>query len=830
VLDVLSGLGEKWQYGNTMKIDRLKEIIGVIARPLAFAERSGPHAIKNLARFVSGQVTDALGQTVRSPAVEAELVHLSQLFSDYDQLSEVLRIRRVAEARGVLANLERLVANSSSLSSAGATYRLSDHPIQYVRGVGPKRAEVLSRLGIRSVEDAVWSLPWRYEDRSQIRSIKSLVPGDVAAVDAQVQSVRLKVTNYQRRKLVEATLDDGTGCLYLIWFNQAYLVDTFKPGQRVMIYGQVKTREGRWTQLQMENPVFEILDHPGTTIRDLVHMGRIIPIYHGRETKSRILVSDRLRAMMKLIVDQYAEGAIDPLPLEMRRRRGLLPLNRAIMAAHFPALGTDLNELNRGCTPAHRRLAFEDFLLLELALGQKREDVKRESRVLTYDLLSPLSTRLLESLPFCLTPAQTRVLQDIRRDLASPHPMNRLIQGDVGSGKTVVAVLGMLLAVGSGYQTALMAPTEILAEQHYLTLQRLLKPLDVSCLLLSGGRGGKKREATLGAIADGSVRIIVGTHALIQQDVRFQQLGLAVVDEQHKFGVMQRATLKEKGYAADVLVMTATPIPRTLALTVYGDLDVSVIDAMPPGRRPVRTLLFAENQRARMYRLVEDELARGHQAYVVFPLVEESEKVDLQAAMTGAERLQEQIFPTWKVGLIHGRMKAHEKEGVMTAFKEKRIQVLVATTVIEVGIDIANASVMLVEHADRFGLAQLHQLRGRVGRGLQQSYCLLMAPSRLTEEGRRRLEALVKSHDGFLIAEEDLAIRGPGEFFGTRQWGPADLRVANLIRDAKILEEAREEAARLLQQDPTLARPEHAELRSSLLRRWRDKLDLVGVS
>jgi ATP-dependent DNA helicase RecG len=408
--------------------------------------------------------------------------------------------------------------------------------------------------------------------------------------------------------------------------------------------------------------------------------------------------------------------------------------------------------------------------------------------------------------------------------------MNRLIQGDVGSGKTVVAVLAMLLAVGSGYQAAFMAPTEILAEQHYRTLQGLLKPLHVSCLLLSGGHGGTKRDATLAAIADGSAQVVVGTHALIQQDVRFQQLGLAVVDEQHKFGVMQRATLKEKGYSADVLVMTATPIPRTLALTVYGDLDVSVIDAMPPGRRPVRTLLFGENQRARMYRLVEDELVRGRQAYVVFPLVEESEKVDLQAAMTGAQLLQEQVFPTWKVGLIHGRMKAREKERVMTAFKEERIQVLVATTVIEVGIDIANASVMLVEHADRFGLAQLHQLRGRVGRGLHQSYCLLMAPNRVTEEGRRRLEALVKSHDGFVIAEEDLAIRGPGEFFGTRQWGPADLRVANLIRDAKILDEAREEAVRLLQQDPALSKPDHAELKGSLLRRWRDKLDLAGVS
>jgi len=374
-----------------------------------------------------------------------------------------------------------------------------------------------------------------------------------------------------------------------------------------------------------------------------------------------------------------------------------------------------------------------------------------------------------------------------------------------------------------------MAPTEILAEQHYLNLHRLLEPLGVTCALLVGGRA-KKREEALAAIADGSAGIVIGTHALIQQGVRFHKLGLAVIDEQHKFGVLQRATLKEKGYAPDVLVMTATPIPRTLALTVYGDLDLSVIDAMPPGRTPIRTLLFTEGQRARAYRLIEDELAQGRQAYVVFPLVAESEKVDLQAAITGAERLQQEVFSKWTVGLIHGRMKAERKDRVMADFKAGRIQVLVATTVIEVGIDVSNATVMLVEHADRFGLAQLHQLRGRVGRGAHQSYCFLMGPQRLSEEARRRLEALVKSHDGFVIAEEDLRIRGPGEFFGTRQWGPSDLRVANLIRDAKILEEAREEATRVLKGDPHLALPEHTELKAALLRRWQQKLELAAVS
>jgi ATP-dependent DNA helicase RecG len=820
-------------------MDRLQEIIQVIARPLEFAARSGPAgvmAIKDLGGFVSKQVTGALGQAVHAPAVEADLLHLLQLFSDYEKLDPVLRLQRIAEARALLNRLHGTVEPRPGPSVP--VYRLWEYPIQYVRGVGPKKAEVLARAGIRTVEDAVWSLPWRYEDRTQVRSIGSLVPGQSAVVAAEVQAAALKVTAHQRKKLVEVTVSDRTGDLHLIWFNQAYLAETFQTGQRLMLYGLVKPRNGKWTQLQMENPVFEILDAPHPSplpggereILDLTHMGRIVPIYHGRETKQRLMVSDRMRAVMKVLVDQYADGAVDPLPAEIRRRRRLVTFGEAIRGAHFPAPIANLEELNSGRTPAHRRLAFEDFLLLELALGQKREEVTKESRILKYDLESPLPQRLLNVLPFRLTAAQARVLEQIHRDLAGPHPMNRLIQGDVGCGKTVVALLAMLAAVGSGYQAALMAPTEILAEQHYLTLQHYLESLAVSVILLVGGRGGKKRAETLAAIADGGAKIVVGTHALIQQGVRFRQLGLAVIDEQHKFGVLQRATLKEKGYTPDVLVMTATPIPRTLALTVYGDLDLSVIDAMPPGRTPIRTLLFTEGQRARAYRLVEEELALGRQAYTVYPLVEDSEKVDLQAAITGAARLQREVFPRRTVGLIHGRMKTGEKERVMAAFKGGDIQVLVATSVIEVGIDVANATVMLVEHADRFGLAQLHQLRGRVGRGPHQSYCFLMSPSRLSEEGRQRLEALVKSHDGFVIAEEDMRIRGPGEFFGTRQWGPADLRVANLIRDAKILEEAREEAALVLQRDPALARADHGELRAALLRRWGQKLDLASIS
>lgn len=808
----------------------LNEILHGIAHALESAARIGPKGRSAIHVFVADRVVRALRGAVRPPAVESDLLHLKHLFEDFESLEEGRRRERLGEAQALVDRLSR--TSGVSPEPVKPSCRLWECPVQYVRGVGPKKAEVLARAGIRTIEDAVWSLPWRYEDRTQVRLIENLIPGQEAVVAAEIQAVKLAVTAHKRRKLVEVTVADRTGSLHLVWFNQPYLAETLQAGQRLMFYGLVRPKDGRWTQLQMENPLFEILaSGPQVPAQaDLVHMGRIVPIYHGREMKTRTMPSDRVRAIMKALVDQYADGAVDALPPALVRDRRLLPFGAAIKAVHFPEPGASLDDLNRGRTAGHRRFAFEDFLLLELALGQKREEVRREARSLTYKLNQPLSQRLLQALPFRLTDAQVRVLGDIHRDLAGPHPMNRLIQGDVGCGKTIVAVAAMLAAVGSGLQAALMAPTEILAEQHYLNLKNLLEPLGVSCVLLAGGRAGKKRAAALAAIADGSARIVIGTHALIQQGVAFHKLGLAVIDEQHKFGVLQRATLKEKGYAPDVLVMTATPIPRTLALTLYGDLDLSVIDAMPPGRTPIRSLLFAEGQRARACRLIEDELAQGRQAYVVFPLVEESEKVDLKAAITGAERLQRGVFSKWTVGLIHGRMKSEEKDRVMTDFKAGRIQVLVATTVIEVGIDVANATVMLIEHADRFGLAQLHQLRGRVGRGAHQSHCLLMGPGRLSEDARRRLEALVKSHDGFVIAEEDMSIRGAGEFFGTRQWGPTDLRVANLIRDVKILEEAREEAARLLERDPGLARPEHAELKAALLRRWREKLELASVS
>jgi ATP-dependent DNA helicase RecG len=532
--------------------------------------------------------------------------------------------------------------------------------------------------------------------------------------------------------------------------------------------------------------------------------------------------------------------------MSLRARQRLIPIHDALQDVHFPKTGTDLQLLERGKTPAHRRLAFEELLLLQLALASRHRAVHEEPKDLRFNSQTPLLEKLGRLLPFCLTAAQDRVIREIFQDMISPRPMNRLVQGDVGSGKTAVALHALVLAGGSGYQAALMAPTEILAEQHYRNLSGMLQALGLQTTLVRGGEKSSVKKIQAGQLASGEIHVAIGTHALLQQGVQFKNLGLAVVDEQHKFGVLQRKTLIDKGYKPDVLVLTATPIPRTLAMTVYGDLDVSVIDALPPGRKPVRTCLFQNAQRRRAYQIVRDELRAERQAYVVYPLVDESEKVDLQAATQGAAQLQNGEFSEFRVGLLHGRMKAAEKEAVMADFKAGRIQVLVATTVIEVGVDVANATVILIEHAERFGLAQLHQLRGRVGRGNQQAYCLLMAQhlggGRVQSGGRamgsegsvstarERLDALVRSHDGFVIAEDDLRIRGPGEFFGLRQWGMPEFRVANLVSDADLLQQARQEAFSLLKADPGLKEAAHQELRAAMLRKWEKKLELGSIS
>jgi ATP-dependent DNA helicase RecG len=625
--------------------------------------------------------------------------------------------------------------------------------------------------------------------------------------------------------VLEAHVEDDTGSLRAVFFNQPYLEKVLAPGRRVMLSGTVSAGRRGWTDLRMEAPQYEIIDDDSEAP---LHVGRIVPIYH----ETRGVTSRQLRVLLHDLLEQYRGDVPEILPASVRQRHRLPVLADAIGELHFPAAGADLKALERGTTPAHRRLAFEEFFLLELALALRHRTVKDETKGIRFNPGTPLIGQLRARLPFRLTAAQERVVGEIARDMGSQRPMNRLIQGDVGSGKTIVALHAMLIACGSGYQAALMAPTEILAEQHGFTIRPMLEALDIPVVLLTSSGSTKSRTAALRQIERGEPSVIIGTHALIQKQVRFARLGLAVIDEQHKFGVLQRATFRAKGYQPDVLVMTATPIPRTLAMTVYGDLDVSVIDGLPPGRTPVRTVLFEESERRRAYQLLKEQIRAGRQGYVVYPLVDESEKLDLKAASQGAERLQATLFRTEKVGLIHGRMKADEKERTMAAFKRGAIQVLVATTVVEVGIDVPNATVMVVEHAERFGLAQLHQLRGRVGRGRHQSYCLLLTSMRpeAGSDGPQRLQALVHCADGFAVAEEDLRIRGPGEFFGVRQWGLPEFRVANLIRDAVLLAQARHEAFAVVDSDPHLSRPEHRLLKAAMLRRWEARLQLGSVS
>jgi ATP-dependent DNA helicase RecG len=610
---------------------------------------------------------------------------------------------------------------------------------------------------------------------------------------------------------LQVLLRDSTGFLRAVWFNQPYLERVFKRGQRLIVHGKVRPYGSGPLQMQVKD--YELVEEsPDETL----HAGRLVPVY----SLTQGLTQRPMRSLMRRLVDNYADLVEEPLPEALRAGRRLEPLSAALRAGHFP-------ENEAAQAGARRRLVFDDFFLLELGLAIRRQ---REGRQPGLGMNPPgaLRRRLLDSLPYALTRAQERVWREIRTDMAAPYRMNRLLQGDVGSGKTIVATLAILSAIESGYQAAFMAPTEILAEQHLMTLRGLLDPLEVRVELLTNAIKNKARERVLAATAGGTIDCVVGTHALIQEGVRFGRLGLCVVDEQHRFGVAQRATLRGKGERPDVLVMTATPIPRTLALTLYGDLDLSVLDELPPGRKRVVTVARPEAKRRRIYDFLGKEIAAGRQAYVVCPLVEESEASDLRAATEMAERLARDVFPQLRVGLLHGRMSFQDKERVMREFKAGSLDILVSTTVIEVGIDVPNASVMLVEHAERFGLSQLHQLRGRVGRGPWKSYCILLSAAS-SEDAKRRIAAMTETNDGFKIAEVDLTVRGPGDFFGTRQSGLPGFRVADLVRDGAVLEEARQDALALIARDPNLLQPEHRPLRAALLTRWRGKLDLAGV-
>jgi ATP-dependent DNA helicase RecG len=819
--------------------DQFVERLQQIRRPLEFAARQHMRKIAVLQDLEARLLEWLEAATALYPAPElaANLDACRRLFTGFDRADPSTKRQVITTALGRLDHLMMLVdrqlpetpqhpplpSPSASSTTSPAPVNVLTQSIQFLKGVGPARAQMLRRLGIETIGDALALLPRRYDDRTNLQPIRSLQAGTQETFEGTILVSGSSRTGRGRR-LYEMIVGDATGTMRCLWFqfHEAYMRQRYRTGQRVIVTGEVRINAYSGQRKEVHHPDLELIE---ADEREPLHTGRMVPVYPATEG----LHQKTLRTVIKRLVDDYAHQVEDCLPPALRERVHLMEASQALREVHFPSADADLEALNHWSSEAHRRLVFEEFFLLELGLALRQRDTTIEERRIAYRGTGALADQLRTQLPFKLTTAQEHVLAEIMANMRRPHPMNRLLQGDVGSGKTIVALLAMLLAIESGFQAAIMVPTEILAEQHYLTMHRLVEPLGVRVMLLTSAIKGSRRRELLETIAAGDVDLIVGTHALIQEGLEFKALGLAVIDEQHRFGVLQRATLKRKGYSPDVLVMTATPIPRTLAMTVYGDLEVSIIDELPPGRLPVITQLCYESRRGQSYELIKQVLRQRRQVYVVYPLIEESEKTDLRAATAMAEQLQREVLPEFRVGLLHGRLKSDQKEHIMRAFSTGDLEVLVSTTVIEVGVDVPNATLMLVEHAERFGLAQLHQLRGRVGRSHHQAYCLLMAHFPMSEEAKQRLQTLTEHDDGFMIAERDLEIRGPGEFLGTRQSGLPELRVAHLIRDQRVLAEARREAFALVAEDPHLSHPEHEGLRQALMNRWQQKFELMHV-
>ncbi len=663
-------------------------------------------------------------------------------------------------------------------------------PLAYVKGIGPARAAMLEAKGLTAVEDLLGYVPFRYEDRSNVKTIAQLAPGEMATVMAEV--VSSMASGFRRRKLglFEARFSDASRAILVgKWFHGDYLAKVLSDGLRVALFGKVEF-DSYTGELQMLHPEFEILSEDGEggeAGESALHVGRVVPIYEATGK----LTTRALRTLIDRVLAELAP-LDDPLPRFLLERLGMPDRWTAIRQTHFPPVDSDLRLLNTFRTQAQFRLIFEEFFWLECGVALKRAKARTLPGI-AFALDDRVRERIKTMLPFKPTGAQRRVIQEIANDMKQPRPMNRLLQGDVGSGKTIVAAEAAVIAIENGYQVAVLAPTEILAAQHAVYFKQILSKLGYVTLLLTGSFTGREKTQLKKLLAEGLAHVAVGTHALLQKDVEFHKLGLAIIDEQHRFGVLQRLGMVQKGVHPDVLVMTATPIPRTLSMTLYGDLDVSVIDELPPGRKPIMTRHATADTVEQVYSFLKRQVAEGRQAYVVYPVIEESESQAMKAAQQMYEHLSRVVFPDLAIGLMHGRLGGDEKEAVMQQFKQGHTQVLVSTTVIEVGMDVPNASVMVVEQAERFGLAQLHQLRGRVGRGAAQSYCILVT-EKMNDAARERIRTLVDSTDGFYIAEMDLKLRGPGEFFGTKQSGLPSLRVANLLRDTEILEIARREA------------------------------------
>ncbi|MCL0094326.1 ATP-dependent DNA helicase RecG [Dehalococcoidales bacterium] len=776
--------------------------------------------IGGLDRFLRNWASRAI-ESITTPQL-LNRFHKLLINSNYALLTKQERQQWVNDVLDFLAEVEgrnpqqaiklpRAVSRPSPPTKRGDI----DSPITVIKGISSSLATKFNKLGVKTIRDLLYFFPRRHLDYSQRKSISQLVDGEEQTIIANVWQAQ--VASLGGRRGTEAIVGDETGNVRVVWFNNPYLAKQLTPNKQVVLSGRVSLFSGRHV---FESPEWELVED-----KELIHTGCLVPLY----PLTQGLRPRQVRKLMKEVIDQWAWQVEDFLPDQIKRRCNLLELSQAITQAHYPE---DEAMKNR----ARVRLAFDELFLLQMGVLSKKRHWQESQPGSPFSITRQVLDTFLKSLPFALTIAQQKVLNELLADLEKPRPMSRLLQGEVGSGKTVVATAALLMAAANGYQGAFMAPTEILAEQHFTNICQLLsrmshqqgegylysysgllsRPLTIA--LLIGDITQSRKQELHQRISEGNIDIVIGTHALIQKGVEFRQLGLAVVDEQHRFGVTQRSALRQKGFSPHLLVMTATPIPRTLALTIYGDLDLSVIDQLPPGRQEIKTKWLKPGQRNSAYAFIRRQVASGHQAFIICPLIEESETVQAKAAIAEYQRLSEEVFPDLRLGLLHGRMSVVEKDKVMRYFRSGELDILVSTPVVEVGIDVPNAVVMLVESADRFGLSQLHQFRGRVGRGQEQSYCLLLAENP-SEVARQRLDIIEKIQDGFTLAEEDLRLRGPGEFFGTRQSGLPDLRMAKLS-DVALLELARSEAVKLFETDPGLEKSEHRLLNKELARVW----------